>query len=83
LFNPSLSSAEHRDDDIVKVGKDTFFRDMSLFLKLANEAAIINNAKIVRRYLHVYLRGDAQEWYISILTPIERQKLRDGSGISY
>jgi len=59
LFDPSLSSAEHGDDDIVKVGKDTFFRDVSLFLESANEAVLINSAKTVRRHLHVCLRGDA------------------------
>ncbi len=80
-FNPHLDAAMGTGD-IVQSGKDTYYRNVYLFIDRIRDAASVRGGDVVRANLSTCLRGSAQEWYSFELTQLERDALRGlGEGV--
>ena len=62
-------------------GKDTFFRDVHLFVSRIKDIAAVKNAKLVRKNLWTCLRGRALEWWQSFLTDEQKRLVKLGDGV--
>ena len=83
LFHPNMDQHLGKGD-IVHQGSKLFFRNVELFIESAENACkAYTNASTIRRNLHKCLRGEAQEWYVDILSPDVRELLRHGTGIEF
>ena len=65
---------------IEHVGKETYFRDVHLFVERAKEIAIIKGGELTRNNIWMSLRGTALEWYTAELTEVEKRILKYGNG---
>lgn len=54
-------------------GKDTFFRDVHVFLDRIKDVSRTRGPELVRRNLQLCLRGSALEWYTTELTDGEKR----------
>ena len=59
-------------------GKETFFRDVIVFIDRIRDVARIRGGEFVRANLQLCLRGEALEWYTSQLTYGEKRLLTYG-----
>jgi len=59
-------------------GKETYFRDVIIFIDRIKDVARIRGAEFVRSNLQLCLRGEALEWYTSQLTDGEKRLLTYG-----
>ena len=80
-FHPDLSST-YGKDDIAYNGKETIYRDVHAFVDRLNDMLIIYGAPTIRTNLVKCLRGRARVWYTTQLTPLKKEGLRNGAGIS-
>lgn len=62
-------------------GKDTYFRDVHLFIERLNDIAVVRGEKLVRENLFTCLRGLALQWYTSELTSDAKLVVKYGDGI--
>lgn len=62
-------------------GKDTYYRDVFVFLDRIKDYAETRSPELVRQNLSSCLRGTALAWYTTELTAEAKTELRTGSGI--
>ena len=72
----SVSSAS----PIEHTGKDTFFRDVDLFIERAKEVATVKGGEMVRNNLWTCLRGTALEWWTAEVSDNEKRLSKYGDG---
>lgn len=80
-FHPDLSST-YGKDDIVYSGKETIYRDVHAFVDRLNDMVPVYGASAIRSNLVKCLRGRANAWYTTQLTPLEKEGLRNGERIT-
>lgn len=66
---------------IEHTGKETYFRDVHLFVERANDLAATKGAALVRENLWMSLRGTALEWWTAELSATEKRITRLGDGV--
>ena len=59
-------------------GKDTYIRDIYVFLDRVKDIVSTRGAQTVRTNLHMCLRGEAFAWYTSILSEEEKRLVKYG-----
>ena len=74
-FDPLLDKA-YGDGELLTVGRDTYYRNVHLFVERIKDLAMIKGSVLVRNNLNTALRGSAQSWYTAELTNLERIGLR-------
>lgn len=62
-------------------GKETYFRDVHLFIERARDLAVVKGAALVRENLWMSLRGTALEWWTAELSATEKRITKLGDGI--
>lgn len=62
-------------------GKDTYFRDVTVFIDRLKDVARVKGADLLRTNLQICLRGEALEWYTSQLTDNEKRLFTYGSNV--
>ena len=62
-------------------GKDTFFRDIHLFVSRIKDIAAVKDPKLVRDNLWTCLRGRALEWWQSVLTDEQKRLVKFGDSV--
>ena len=67
---------------IEHTGKDTYFRDVHLFIERIKDMAAIKSAEMVRNNLYTCLRGTALAWYTGVLTDDQKRLLKYGEGVN-
>ena len=81
FFDPHLDKA-YGPGDVVTVGNEIYYRDVTLFIERIRDYAAIKGASVVRTNLSTCLKGDASAWYLTTLSNIERIGLRaDENGV--
>ena len=80
-FDPLLDKA-YGEGELLTVGRDTYYRNVHLFVERIKDLAMIKGAALVRNNINTALRGSAQSWYTAELTNLERIGLRsDTNGV--
>ena len=80
-FDPLLDKA-YGEGELLTVGKDTYYRNVHLFVERIKDIAMIKGSALVRNNVNTTLRGSAQAWYTAELTNLERIGLRaDTNGV--
>ena len=69
----SASPIEH-------TGKETYFRDVHLFIERAKELAAVKGGEMVRNNLWTCLRGTALEWWTAEVSDAEKRLSKYGNG---
>ena len=62
-------------------GKDTYFRDVTVFIDRIKDVARVKGPELVRNNLQICLRGEALEWYTSQLTDNEKRLMTYGNDV--
>ena len=62
-------------------GKDTYFRDVIVFIDRIKDVARVKGAELLRTNLQICLRGEALEWYTCQLTDNEKRLLTYGNDV--
>lgn len=62
-------------------GKDTYFRDVTMFIDRIKDVARVKGAELLRNNLQICLRGEALEWYTCQLTDNEKRLLTYGNHV--
>jgi hypothetical protein len=75
FFFPDLHSS-YGPSDIVTIGKDSFYRNASVFLDRVDDIVKLRGGDIVRTNLPSCLCGAALQWYTTELSDLEKQSLR-------
>lgn len=78
-FDPLLDKA-FGDGDVISAGKDTYFRNVHLFIDRIEDVAATKGTSIVRTNVNLSLRGSALKWYTAELSNLERLGLRSDMG---
>ena len=65
FFDPYLD-ASYGAGDLISVGKDTYYRDIHLFVAQVANIARIKGSALVAANLHTCLRGTALQWYAAL-----------------
>ena len=68
---------------IEHAGKDTYFRDVHVFIERVKDMATIKGGESVRTNLYSCLRGIALEWYTSTLTEEQKFYVKHGENIDH
>ena len=63
-------------------GKETYFRDVTMFIDRIKDVARVKGVELVRNNLQIYLRGEALEWYTCQLTDNEKRLLTYGNAVN-
>lgn len=63
-------------------GKDTYFRDVTMFIDRLKDVARVKGTELLRTNLQICLRGEALEWYTCQLTEDEKRLLTYGDEVS-
>lgn len=66
---------------IEHTGKDTYFRDVHVFVERIKDMVVIKGDKMMRDNLYTCLRGAALEWYTAILTDEQKRLVKLGDGV--
>ena len=66
---------------IEHAGKDTYFRDVHIFIDRIKDMAIVKGEKLVRDNLYTCFKGKALHWYSSILSPEQKRLVKLGEGV--
>lgn len=69
------------DNPIEHAGKDTYFRDVHLFIERIKHMAAVKSADLLRNNLYICLRGTALAWYTEVLTEEQKRLVKLGSDI--
>ena len=56
-------------------GKDTYFRDVTVFIDRIKDVSRVKGAELLRNNLQICLRGEALKWYTCQLTDNEKRLL--------
>lgn len=72
----TASAVEH-------TGKDTYFRDVHVFIERCRDMAAIKTPEMVRNNLYTCLRGVALEWYTSTLSREQKFYVKHGNDIDH
>lgn len=64
---------------IEHAGKDTYFRDVTIFIDRIKDVARVKGSELLRNNLQICLRGEALEWYTCQLTDNEKRLLTYGN----
>lgn len=67
------------DLDIVTIGKDSFYRNASVFLNRLDDVVKLHGGDVVRNNIPTCLRGAALQWYTTEVTDIEKASFRSPS----
>jgi hypothetical protein len=68
---------------IVHTGKETYFRDIYLFLDQARDMLPTKGDNYIRENLWQCLRGSAMEWWTSVLSDAEKHFIKtSGDGLA-
>jgi transposase InsO family protein len=78
FFFPDLHSS-YGASDIVTIGKDSFYRNASVFIDRLDDIAKLKGGDIVRSNLPTCLRGAALQWYTTEVTEEEKVFFRSPS----
>jgi len=78
FFFPDLHYS-YGTTDIVTIGKDSFYRNTTVFLDRLDDIVRLKGAEMVRSNLPTCLRGAALQWYTTELTDLEKSSLRSAS----
>lgn len=62
-------------------GKDTYFRDVHLFIERIKDIAVVKDTSLVRQTLYTCLRGVALEWYTAVLTEDQKRLIKLGDSV--
>jgi hypothetical protein len=62
-------------------GKDTYFRDVHLFIDRAKDIAVTKGAETVRNNLYTCLRDTAMIWYTAELFEEAKELVRTGNNL--
>lgn len=62
-------------------GKETYFRDVIVFIDRIKDVARVKGAELLRNNLQICLRGEALEWYTCQLTDNEKRLLTYGNNV--
>ena len=82
FFDPNYDDKTvHTGAPIEYAGKDTFFRDIHLFIDRAKQFVPTKTGEVVRENLWLSLRGTALSWWTSELSETERRITTYGQGI--
>ena len=76
-FHPDCDNAQRGDS--ITVGTDVVFRDVNLFIDRLKDAVAGRSEDIVKHRIPSLLRGEAQMWYSTGLSDLEKTGLRHGS----
>jgi hypothetical protein len=74
FFNLNLSN-KFSKDDVVHCSKDTYYRDVYIFVERVSDIATIRGLELVRDNLVTCLQDSALEWYTGQLTALEKRAL--------
>ena len=80
-FHPDLPSS-YGKDDIIYSGKETIYRDVHAFVDRLNDMLAVYGPSTIRTNLVKCLRGRVSIWYFTQLTPLKKEGLRIGDGIT-
>ena len=74
FFDPNYDGKSVSTGSAIEhAGKETYFRDVHLFIDRAKDIAAIKEAKTVRENLWMSLRGTALEWWTAEMSPAEKR----------
>jgi len=79
FFFPDLHSS-YGSSEIVTIGKDSFYRNASVFLDRLDDIARLKGDDLVRNNISTCFRGAALQWYTTELSDIEKASFRSPSG---
>lgn len=66
---------------IEHAGKETYFRDVTMFIDRIRDVARVKGAELLRNNLQICLRGEALEWYTCQLTDNEKRLMTYGNHV--
>jgi len=78
FFFPDLH-ASYGSADIVTIGKDSFYRNASVFLDRLDDIVKLRGGEVVRNNIPTCLRGTALQWYTTELSENEKAFFRGAS----
>ena len=82
FFDPNYDGKSVSTGSAIEhAGKETYFRDVHLFIDRAKDIAAIKEAKTVRENLWMSLRGTALEWWTAEMSPAEKRLTILGDGV--
>ncbi len=82
-FHPDLSSRYVSGGVLTTPSSVMIFTDIFAFLARLDDILPIYGPRALRMSLPLLLRGRAQRWYTTFLTPEEKQYLRDPPGLNH
>ena len=82
FFDPMYDGKSVSNGSAIEhAGKETYFRDVHLFIERAKDLAIVKGANLIRENLWMSLRGTALEWWTAELSATERRITKFGDGV--
>ena len=82
FFDPMYESKSvNTGSPLEHTGKETYFRDVHLFIERAKDLAVTKGDALVRDNLWMSLRGTALEWWTAELSPTEKRITRLGNSV--
>ena len=79
----STFSETYGKGDYITIGDKVYYRDVWLFIDSAQAIATTKGSRLIRTNLHRCLRGNAQAWYITELSKLQRSNLHEGHGLRH
>ncbi len=82
FFDPNFEGkSASTEEAVAHAGKDTYYRDVHVFVKRVKEMAIVLGPEIVRKNLPSCLRGTTLVWHTSELSDVSRRILSYGENV--
>ena len=82
FFDPNYDSKSiSTGSSIEHAGKETYFRDVHLFIERAKDLAVVKNPTVIRENLWMSLRGTALEWWTAELSATEKRITKLGENL--
>jgi hypothetical protein len=76
LFHPDLPvDTQNPNGDIIKVGRDTIYRNIDAFCEHVQDAIARQGAVTIRQNLHLRLRGMANYWWTSQVSDLNKSAM--------
>lgn len=66
---------------IEHTGKDTYFRDVNVFIERVKDMAEVKGAELVRQNLYTCFKGTALAWYTTVPTEDQKRLVKLGTGV--
>ena len=81
FFDPMYDGKSAVTGNLIEhAGKDTYFRDVHLFVERAKDVATTKGEELVRQNLYTCFRGVALAWYTGMLTEDQKRLVKLGKG---